>query len=101
MPAYIVHPVAHPLNGTFRPPGSKSITNRAMILAALADGTTTLTGVLDSQDTRVMIESLRRLGFQVEQDIPGCTCTVSGLAGKIPQNTLTFGWKTAAQAFVF
>lgn len=53
-----------------------------MVLAALADGPTRLTGVLDSQDTRVMIDSLRRLGFTVEQDLT--TCTVHGLAGQIP-----------------
>ncbi|MEN9555575.1 MAG: 3-phosphoshikimate 1-carboxyvinyltransferase, partial [Planctomycetota bacterium] len=79
-----ITPVSGPVCGTIRPPGSKSLTNRAMVLAALADGPTRLTGVLDSQDTRVMIDSLRRLGFTVEQDLPSCTCTVHGLAGHIP-----------------
>ena len=79
-----IQPVNSPIRGSIRPPGSKSITNRAMILAALADGPTTLTGMLDSQDTRVMVESLRRLGFNVDQDVAGCRCTVDGLAGKIP-----------------
>lgn len=55
-----------------------------MILAALADGSTTLTGMLDSQDTRVMVESLRRLGFVIDQDLEACTCTVTGLSGQIP-----------------
>ena len=71
-------PIHGPVSGTVRPPGSKSITNRAFILAALADGWTTLTGVLDSQDTRVMIESLRRLGFDVQQDLDACSCRVRG-----------------------
>ncbi len=84
MSAIEIHPVGSPVDGTIRPPGSKSITNRAMILAALADGPTTLTGMLDSQDTRVMVESLRRLGFTVDQDVAACQCTVHGLAGKIP-----------------
>ena len=79
-----IQPVAIPIVGTLRPPGSKSITNRAMILAALGDGATTLTGMLDSQDTRVMVESLRRLGFIVDQDVEACRCTVHGLAGRIP-----------------
>jgi 3-phosphoshikimate 1-carboxyvinyltransferase len=79
-----IQPVTSPIRGTIRPPGSKSITNRAMILAALADGPTTLTGMLDSQDTRVMVESLRRLGFTVDQDVDACRCTVSGLGGRIP-----------------
>lgn len=77
-------PVDHPVTGRIRPPGSKSITNRAFVLAALAGGVTTLTGVLDSQDTRVMIDSLRRLGIQIEQDLAGRSCVVHGRAGIIP-----------------
>lgn len=84
MSAIEIQPVSTPVLGAVRPPGSKSITNRAMILAALADGPTKLTGMLDSQDTRVMVESLRRLGFHVVQDIAECSCTVHGHAGKIP-----------------
>ena len=69
-------PVTSPVRGVIRPPGSKSITNRAMVMAALVDGPLTMTGVLDSQDTRVMVESLRRLGFTVDQDLAACRCTV-------------------------
>lgn len=54
-----------PIRTTVRPPGSKSITNRALICAALARGESRLTGVLDSDDTRVMIDSLRRLGLEL------------------------------------
>jgi len=79
-----IQPVSTPIRGSIRPPGSKSITNRAMILAALADGPTTLTGMLDSKDTAVMVESLRRLGFKVAQNIARCDCTVHGLGGRIP-----------------
>ncbi|MFO0907929.1 MAG: hypothetical protein U0794_06125 [Isosphaeraceae bacterium] len=43
-------------------PGSKSLTNRALIVAALAEGSSRLTGTLDSDDTRVMVDSLQRLG---------------------------------------
>lgn len=57
-----------PLRGTIRPPGSKSITNRALICAALAEGQSVLTGALESDDTRVMIEGLRQLGIPVEHD---------------------------------
>jgi 3-phosphoshikimate 1-carboxyvinyltransferase len=53
------------IRATVRPPGSKSITNRALICAALAEGESRLTGVLDSDDTRVMIDSLRRLGLRL------------------------------------
>src|SRR5581483_2391151 len=70
-------------------PGSKSITNRALVLAALADGETTLRGALWSEDTQVMTECLRKLGFRVEvQPDPGevsnRTITLRGMGGKIP-----------------
>ena len=53
--------------GTLRLPGSKSISNRTLLLAALARGATTLNGVLDSDDTRVMREALEALGVRIEQ----------------------------------
>ena len=59
-----------PLRATIRPPGSKSITNRALVCAALARGESLLTGALESDDTRVMIEGLRQLGAAVDHD-PG------------------------------
>ncbi|MCL4115112.1 UNVERIFIED_CONTAM: hypothetical protein GTU68_017336 [Idotea baltica] len=76
-------PVAKPVSGTVRPPGSKSITNRALILSALANGTSTLTGVLDSVDTAVMLDSLNRLGIQVKHDRKTATCTVAGCGGHL------------------
>ena len=58
--------------GTMRLPGSKSISNRALLLAALARGTTTLEGVLESDDTRVMRDALAALGVKVESlEAPG------------------------------
>ncbi len=74
-------PVQGPVYGSIRPPGSKSITNRAFILAALAQGTTELSGVLDSQDTRVMAESLGRLGIPVFQNLAGKTAKIEGRGG--------------------
>src|SRR5256886_10112497 len=70
-------------------PGSKSITNRALILAALAEGETALRGALWSEDTQVMVEGLRALGFVAEvaddpQEFCNRTITVRGLGGKIP-----------------
>lgn len=67
-----------------RVPGSKSLTNRALIVAALADGPSTLTGALDSDDTRVMVESLRKLGISVEHDLEARSIAVQGCANKIP-----------------
>jgi 3-phosphoshikimate 1-carboxyvinyltransferase len=79
-----IKPVDRPIRGRVRPPGSKSITNRALVCAALADGLSTLTGALDSEDTRVMIDSLRQLGFEVETRDAGTTLTVHGAGGSIP-----------------
>ena len=73
-----------PVRGVIRPPGSKSITNRALVCAALADGVSTLTGALDSEDTRVMIDSLRRLGIVLESEDDGHTLRVCGCGGRIP-----------------
>ncbi len=81
---YVVKPVSGPVSGSIRPPGSKSLTNRALITAALADGTTQLSGVLASDDTRVMVESLNRLGISVEHDTAGKTMTVVGCGGTPP-----------------
>ncbi len=69
-------------------PGSKSITNRALILAALARGETTLLGALWSEDTQVMVECLQKLGFSVNvapdpNEFCNRTITVKGLGGKI------------------
>jgi 3-phosphoshikimate 1-carboxyvinyltransferase len=73
-----------PIEGRIRPPGSKSITNRALVCAALARGTSRLSGVLDSQDTRVMAAGLATLGIGVDVDWPAGTATVSGCGGTIP-----------------
>lgn len=81
---YEVRPVAGPINATVRPPGSKSLTNRALVCAALADGESVLTGTLDSDDTRVMIDSLGRLGINVEVTDGGTKLKVSGCCGVLP-----------------
>lgn len=79
-----ISPVTQPLTGTVRPPGSKSLTNRALIVAALADGGSELTGVLDSQDTQVMLESLARLGFNVQHDQSLARVSIKGCGGTVP-----------------
>ncbi len=53
-------------SGTVRLPGSKSISNRVLLLAALAEGETTITNLLDSDDTRVMLDALEKLGVRAE-----------------------------------
>ncbi len=65
------------IDGEVDLPGSKSVSNRALLLAALADGTTTLTNLLDSDDTRHMIRALEKLG--VGCTLSDTTCSVTGL----------------------
>jgi 3-phosphoshikimate 1-carboxyvinyltransferase len=82
-------PPGRPVQAEITVPGSKSITNRALILAALTDGQTTLRGALWSEDTQVMVEALQKLGFEVKvepdaNDICNRTITVNGLGGPIP-----------------
>ena len=83
-------PLTQPVRAEITVPGSKSITNRALILAALADGEVALKGALWSEDTQVMTAALQELGFdiKVEEDpaeFCNRTITVKGLAGKIPK----------------
>lgn len=84
-------PLTQPVRAEITVPGSKSITNRALILAALADGEVTLRGALWSEDTEVMVEALKKLGFKVKiQQDPNESLnriiTVKGLGGKIPKS---------------
>ncbi|MFM8634974.1 MAG: 3-phosphoshikimate 1-carboxyvinyltransferase [Planctomycetia bacterium] len=84
-----IPPCPGPVVGSIRPPGSKSITNRALVCAALARGETTLSGALDSQDTRVMVDGLRALGIEVVADWPRGEIRVAGCGGVIPASSAT------------
>src|SRR3989449_5865362 len=82
-------PLDKPVHAEITVPGSKSVTNRALVLAALAEGETTLRGGLWSEDTQVMVENLQRLGFPVTiAEDPAESCnrfiTVHGQNGRIP-----------------
>ncbi|MEV6555349.1 3-phosphoshikimate 1-carboxyvinyltransferase [Nocardia sp. NPDC051756] len=70
-----------PVHATVTLPGSKSITNRALILAALADGPSTLSGALRSRDTNLMIAALRALGTSIEGEADTLTVTPAPLQG--------------------
>jgi 3-phosphoshikimate 1-carboxyvinyltransferase len=83
-------PLTQPVRAEITVPGSKSITNRALILAALADGEVTLLGALWSEDTQVMTAALQELGFEIKVELDPAefcnrTITVKGLGGKIPK----------------
>jgi 3-phosphoshikimate 1-carboxyvinyltransferase len=83
-PTITISPFRTPARGVAQVPGSKSITNRALILAALADGPTLFTGALFSRDTRILIAALQSLGFEVSADEAACSIRIVGLGGRIP-----------------
>jgi len=88
VPVRVVTPLSGPLDAVVRVPGSKSITNRALLVAALADGPSRLSGVLDADDTAAMIDCLRRLGVGVTLDDDD-VATVTGTAGRFPAGPVT------------
>ena len=85
---YEVQPLERPFDGTGERsphvPGSKSLTNRALLLAALGDGQTVLNGVLFSDDTERMLEALGTLGFELEIDRVKARVVVKGCSGRLP-----------------
>ncbi|KQZ63337.1 3-phosphoshikimate 1-carboxyvinyltransferase [Rhizobium sp. Root149] len=93
-------PPDHPLKGHVAPPGSKSITNRALLLAGLAKGTSRLTGALKSDDTRYMAEALRAMGVTVDE--PDATTFVVTSSGKLnpPSEPLFLGNAGTATRFL-
>ncbi|GIU35548.1 3-phosphoshikimate 1-carboxyvinyltransferase [Shewanella schlegeliana] len=71
------------VSGTINIPGSKSISNRALLLATLARGTTTLTNLLDSDDIRYMLASLKQLGVNYRLSQNNTICELEGLGGPL------------------
>lgn len=78
---------AAPLAATISVPGSKSITNRALLLAAMADGSSVVNSVLLSDDTYSMAAALRTLGIEVQVDEPNRIITIYGRGGIIPASS--------------
>ncbi|MBU8539066.1 3-phosphoshikimate 1-carboxyvinyltransferase [Falsiroseomonas tokyonensis] len=100
MQAVTIVPPGRPLRGRVAPPGSKSITNRALLLAALARGTSRITGALKSDDTRHMAEALRAMGVTVaEPDATSFVVTGSG-ALRAPAAPLFLGNAGTATRFL-
>ncbi|MHB8779344.1 MAG: 3-phosphoshikimate 1-carboxyvinyltransferase [Anaerolineales bacterium] len=79
-----INPISHPLNAAVHIPGSKSLTNRALLIASLAQGTTHITNALFSDDSIYFARALQTLGFDVQLDETNHTMTVAGLGGRIP-----------------
>lgn len=93
-------PPSHPLRGRVSPPGSKSITNRALLLAALAEGTSRLTGALKSDDTARMAEALIAMGVSITE--PDATTFVVESTGRLmaPSAPLFLGNAGTATRFL-
>lgn len=83
-PTLPIQTFTKPVRGSVTLPGSKSITNRALVLAALGRKAVTLRGALFSRDTRLMVAALRALGFEIVTDESALTMTVAGRGGEIP-----------------
>jgi 3-phosphoshikimate 1-carboxyvinyltransferase len=73
-----MRPIAH-IEGTIRLPGSKSLSNRALLIAALAEGSTVLSNLLRSDDTRYMLQALRQLGVEYTLSEDHTRCQIRGL----------------------
>jgi 3-phosphoshikimate 1-carboxyvinyltransferase len=99
-PALTIVPPGRPLIGRVSPPGSKSITNRALLLAALAAGTSRISGALKSKDTALMAAALRQMGVVVEE--PDATSFVVSSSGslKAPSAPLFLGNAGTATRFL-
>lgn len=82
---YQVKKSDHPVDWTVTVPGSKSITNRALLLSALSDGEVTLDGVLFSEDSRVFLGALQSLGFELQIDERKKQVVLKGCCGEIPK----------------
>ncbi|WP_010465747.1 bifunctional 3-phosphoshikimate 1-carboxyvinyltransferase/cytidylate kinase [Acidovorax radicis] len=82
--AFLDLPALDAAGGEVHLPGSKSISNRVLLLAALSNGTTTVHDLLASDDTRVMLDALRQIGCTVDE--AGSTVHITGLGGRAPQS---------------
>jgi len=84
-----IEPLLHPIDADAQLPGSKSITNRALVIAALAEGDTTLEGALFADDTEAMLGCLRDLGLAVHRDPDASRVTVTGGGGALSPGAVT------------
>jgi len=82
MNSLTLKPIAK-IDGDINLPGSKSLSNRALLLAALAEGTTTITNLLESDDTRHMLNALKQLGIDYTLSKDKTECIVVGNGGAI------------------
>ena len=84
-----IHPMTT-VQGTVRLPGSKSLTNRALLIASLAQGTTVIRNPLDCDDSRYLVEALQKLGVDIHWNVAEGSITVVGSGGKYPVREAEF-----------
>lgn len=101
MEQYSVKKVTKKKNINVEVPGSKSITNRALMLAAISNGICKLNGVLFSDDSRAFLDCLERLGFELEIDEIKKQVTIKGENGCIPKSNVTINVRSAGTAARF
>ena len=100
-PIYQVKKIDSPKSIQVQVPGSKSITNRALMLAALSDGLCVLSGVLFSDDSRAFLDCLDSLGFEVTIEEEKKIVSILGLGGKIPNRNARINVRSAGTAARF
>ncbi len=93
---YRVHRAHQPCRGRVEIPGSESMTNRALLIAALAEGVSQLSGILISDDTLALITALHSLGLAIHPDMTKKTCIVGGCGGIFPIRQATIWCADAA-----
>ncbi len=91
-----INPVDRPVAGVVVVPGSKSITNRALLTAALAEGRSRLSGALVADDATAMIDAVTHLGATVDIDDRGRTLVVTGTGGRLPSDAIALYANQAA-----
>jgi 3-phosphoshikimate 1-carboxyvinyltransferase len=96
---FIDLPAARGARGSVRLPGSKSISNRILLLAALAEGVTEIKALLESDDTRVMLEALKQLGVNWVRHADSDDYRVEGIGGTFPVKTAELFLGNAGTAF--
>lgn len=101
MDTYRVKPIKNKKNIVVSVPGSKSITNRALMLAAMSNGVCTLNGVLFSADSRAFLDCLVNLGFEISIDEKKCQVAIKGENGNIPNKKATVNVQSAGTAARF
>ncbi|MFN3234824.1 MAG: 3-phosphoshikimate 1-carboxyvinyltransferase [Gammaproteobacteria bacterium] len=96
-----INPITHPFDSHITLPGSKSMTNRALLLAALANGETLLQNVLKSDDSLAFIAALKALGIQTQYNSDKATCLVKGCGGKFPNTSVRIDCRDAGTVLRF